>query len=435
MRRWWGWLGVCAFLLALGAAPAWGGTLRVGISGDYPPFSDWSGAPSTEPAGLAPDLVRAYAADRGHTLRFVRFAWPGLLDDLAADRFDLAAGGITVRPERSIAGVFTVPIATSGAVVLVAENSPVAALPDLRGLRVGVNAGGHLERVARGHLTGAEVVPIPDNASVLPALLAGRVDAVVTDTREAPHWRAAAPGLRAIGPFTRDRKAWLARADRADLAADLDAWLMAREADGTLARLRAQHLGAGSADDPTASPLAALLAAIDERLALMPAVAEAKRASGAPVDVPAREARVIEAALESARRVATDDGPGFPALDGETARALRLLFRAQMESAKAIQRDVLSRPALAATGSPPDLPGAIRPALIRIGDRVVRLALALPGGLDHEDVRTATHRALAARGLDDAHVAVLGDAIVALAHAAGERAQPARSPRSRQSRQ
>jgi hypothetical protein len=99
-----------------------------------------------------------------------------------------------------------------------------------------------------------------------------------------------------------------------------------------------------------------------------------------------------------------------------------------MEAAKAIQRDVLSRPAVAANGSPPDLTSALRPALIRIGDRVVRLALALPGDLDPEDVRAATRLALAARGLDDARVAALGDAVVALADAAGERAQAARSP-------
>ena len=54
-----------------------------------------------------------------------------------------------------------------------------------------------------------------------------------------------------------------------ELADDLDAWLLEREADGTLAALRASHLGEGAAA-PVATPLGALLAALDERLALMP---------------------------------------------------------------------------------------------------------------------------------------------------------------------
>ena len=97
-----------------------------------------------------------------------------------------------------------------------------------------------------------------------------------------------------LGPFTRDRKAYLWGAEAGPHALALDAWLLAREADGTLARLRSDWLG--DAGPATATPQAALIAALGERLALMPFVAEAKRGSGRSVRDPAREERVLAAA-------------------------------------------------------------------------------------------------------------------------------------------
>jgi len=424
-----------AGLVALAAGPVRAGEpaeLVVGTSGDYAPFSVAVAGPGFEPSGFGPELVAAFAAERGLALRFVAFSWPDLTSDLREGRFDLAAGGITVRPERGLVGRFTVPVATSGAVVLVPAAAPAGRIDDLDrpDATIGVNRGGHLERVTRAHLRHARIEAIPDNAAVLPALLGGRVDAVVTDTLEAPHWRALEPGLRVLGPFTRDRKAFLVAADRDELAADLDAWLIEREADGTLARLRARHLGDAQARPASAAPLGALLAAIDERLALMPLVAEAKRASGGPVDVPEREQRVLDAAVASvrgatARTTGAEAGAtrAHPA-DPSRERAVRSLFRAQIEAAKAIQRRALERPPLPGPGPdaapPQDLDTEIRPALIRIGDRIARLVVALPADLDPVDTRSAAQRELAGRDLDDAHLTAIADAIVAVSRTSAQ---------------
>ena len=292
--------GLATCLLLLGAGTASAEELRVATSGDYAPFSvlgetreppvfagfDPSVARAYtgfDPAvagaytGFDPAVARAYAADRGLELRWVRFRGPELLADLAANRFDVAMSGVTVRPERSVAGRFSVPVATSGAVALVFgdHRGGLAALDD-PAVRVAVNPGGHLERVARSRFPLARFLVIPDNDAVLPALLAGRAAAAVTDTREAPHWLSGNPDLRLLGPFTSDRKAYLVAQGRPDLATDLDGWLLEREADGTLAALRRRHLGQ-TTGTATADPFSALLAAIDERLALMPFVAETNR--------------------------------------------------------------------------------------------------------------------------------------------------------------
>jgi cyclohexadienyl dehydratase len=399
-----------AFLLALllaaqaGAEPA--RVLRVGSSGDYAPFSSVSPDDPERLEGFDLAVARRFAEQRGLSLEVVRFAWPGLEADLAAGRFDVAMSGVTIRPERSVAGRFTVPVARSGAMALVPEDSAYRSLEDLHvaGTRVGVNAGGHLEKLTRASFPRATLVAIPGNANVLPALVEGAVDAVVTDDLEAPRWLAQAPGLHALGPFSRDRKAYLVRADRPDLAAELDVWLLAREANGTLDELREEELGPG-AEKEVATPLRALLAAIDERLELMPFVAEAKRERGLPVRDPEQEQRVLDAATKAARDAAKRAGV-LPIPD----RWVQALFRALVDAGAAVQEATLARPA----GRMPRafaLESELRPALERIGERIARYLAHLPGPLDPGAVEHATVAELDVAGLPPERVEAIAEVI------------------------
>src|SRR5262249_52179479 len=134
-------------------------------------------------------------------------------------------------------------------------------------LRVVVNAGGYLEGVARRFLAGADIRAIPDNAAVRDAFARGDADAAMTNTFEAPRWGAGLSGVEAVGPLTSDVTAFWVRADQADLAEKLDAWLLDEEASGRLQGLRAKWLGSGDGG-PTARPVDGLVAATAERLAL-----------------------------------------------------------------------------------------------------------------------------------------------------------------------
>jgi cyclohexadienyl dehydratase len=389
------------------------GTLRVGTSGDYPPFS--AGDPATFDGVDGFDVVvaRAYAEERGLALRFVPFRWPALLADLAADRFDLAASGVTVRPERSLAGRFSVPLAESAALVLAHGHLPVDNLDELdqRRFRIGVNAGGHLERVARARFRRATLVSIPENQGVLRSLQELDVDAVVTDTLEAPVWERQVEDVRRLGPFTRDRKALLVRPEQGDLAADLDRWLMEREADGSLSRLRRRWL-AGTRSRPLAAPLEALVAASDERLALMPWVLAAKRRDVLPIADPVREKRVIEAGVAAVARAAEEAGRPAPPED-----AVRAFYRAQIDAAKQVQLRAGRAEDFTPPEPIPDLEGELRPALIRIGERIATLLVALPEDLDEARVVRTCHDGLRSPWLDDSSEGQLARAFVAIAKA------------------
>lgn len=382
----------------------------MGTSGDYSPFSILDTAGTAFDAehlrGLDVDLVRAFAKEHGHALEFVRFRWPELREAMRDGRFDVAIGGITVRPERSVRGIFTRPVVESTSYALVRDAARFPEAASLATARIAVNAGGHLERVARARFPRAHVVAVPDNTAPPRLLAAGEVDAALTDDAEAPLWARQVPGSRTLGPLTRDVKAFWVRPARPDLAAALDRWLALREADGTLAARRAEWL-ATQTSPPVAAPLPALLAAIRERLEMAPLVAEAKRARELPVEAPEQEARVLAAAVATARETAARRGR--PPLPDERVRAL---FRAQIEAGKAIQAHALAGPP---SSEPPfDLDTELRPALARVSERLIDRWLELPPHPDAAEVRREAAETLAPAGLSSVSIDAIAAAIAEL---------------------
>jgi cyclohexadienyl dehydratase len=381
--------------------------LRVGTSGDYAPFSVKLDRDPSDFEGFDIAVARAYAKARGLEVKFVRFRWPELNRGLLTNRFDLAMSGVTVRVERSAIGRFTIATVQTGAVVVAQPKERFLKIDDLnrQNVRIGVNLGGHLEHVAYANFPAATLIAIPDNAMVLSALMEGSIDAAVTDDLEAPGWMLGGKDLALFGPFTTDRKAYLVRADREQLATNLNSWLLEREADGTLARLREQYFELS--DSPKlASPLRALLAAIDERLALMPLVGIAKRRASLPLVAPTRETLVLDAAVESVLAAAERQGVTPPPQD-----AVRKLFIAQMEAGKEVQLAALSDPVFTSLETVPNLRTELRPALLRIGERIAQLLVALPADLDRSHIIEAARREIRSAQLSDASMLAIADAI------------------------
>ncbi|MBM4247344.1 MAG: transporter substrate-binding domain-containing protein, partial [Deltaproteobacteria bacterium] len=278
------------------APPSVAPPLRVGTSGDYPPFS--VRAPDGTFDGFDVAAARAYARDRGRSVELVPFTWPELERRLVARELDVVMSGVTVRGDRLAIAPMSATVARASAVLVApaSRTAPVAA--DGAGLHVAVNRGGHLERVARARLTRATIETVDDNRSLPRLLSSGAVDAVVTDTLEIETFAEGGedPGRVAV-VLSEDRKAWWVAPGNDGLADDLDSWLAARSADGTLAALRARYLGAAAAGDGglPAGP-GRVVDLVARRLLLMPEVAAAKAVAGMPVEVPAREAEVLERA-------------------------------------------------------------------------------------------------------------------------------------------
>jgi cyclohexadienyl dehydratase len=356
--------GLCATLLAAlwlsgcAAKPP----LRVGSSGDYPPFS--IAGPAGVPRGFDVDVAQSFADDTGHRLDLVRFRWPALLDDLDRDRFDVAMSGVTIRADRALSVRFSRPYAVTGAVVVRRADAPqLASLDDVDRpeVRLAVNRGGHLERVTRARFRHAQIVPLDDNTLLHDVLLDGSVDAVVSESFEARSW--APDGIVVLEPFTRDRKAYAVRPGEEELLVRLDDWLAAREADGWMTAQRRHWLGGAAALGPQQLCREAIAAALDVRLQLMPAVAAAKREAGMAIEDAGQEERVIAASRAAAEA------------EGLDAAAAERLFRSLIEAAKKIQ----------AAGTPAEVPPAslaeLRGAIAAASGQLLREARRCRGRL------------------------------------------------------
>src|SRR6266436_2862139 len=85
------------------------GTLRVGMTGDYLPFTYFDKATSKF-RGFDVDMAKALGKALGVRVAYVQTAWPQLTRDFEADDFDIAMGGISITLERQKKGMFSTPI-------------------------------------------------------------------------------------------------------------------------------------------------------------------------------------------------------------------------------------------------------------------------------------------------------------------------------------
>ena len=212
------------------------GEVRVGLTGDYKPFS-WE-APEGTFRGLDADMAQALAEDLGVRLVIVKTSWPTLMEDLKAGKYDIGMGGISVTEERKEHALFSTPLLTDG-------KAPIARCEDAsrfetldgidrEGVTVIVNPDGTNEKFARANIHKARLVLHKDNASIFEEIASGRADVMLTDAIETRIVAREHPSLCAVNPdtpFTHSEKAYLLPKDEA-WKARVDQWLGDMEESG-----------------------------------------------------------------------------------------------------------------------------------------------------------------------------------------------------------
>jgi cyclohexadienyl dehydratase len=179
------------------------GTLRVGLTGDYRPFSlrdKETGAYS----GLDVDMARTLADALGVRLEIVPTTWGTLLPDLGDGKFDIGMGGISITLARQRSALFSQPVMRVGKAAIARcadrDHFPTLAEIDRPGVKVLVNPGGTNEKFDRASLHQAEVVFFPDNTKIFDALAGGQGDLMITDAVETKLQQKLHPELCAIHP-------------------------------------------------------------------------------------------------------------------------------------------------------------------------------------------------------------------------------------------
>ncbi len=222
------------------------GTLRVGLTGDYRPFSFKDGTGKFE--GLDVEMAESLAKGLGVKLEIVPTAWPTLMADLLGQKYDIGMGGISVTLDRAKTAYFSAPVMRTGKAPIArcadqARFTSLAAI-DQPGVRVITNPGGTNERFARANLKQAEIVVFPNNAAIFDELMANHADVMMTDAIETRLQQRLHPELCAVNPdrpFDFSELAYLLPRDPA-LKAWVDQWLHIQSETGEQQRLLAKWL-------------------------------------------------------------------------------------------------------------------------------------------------------------------------------------------------
>lgn len=207
------------------------GTLRVGSTGDYKPFTSVDKA-TGQFSGFDIDLANSLGAALGVKVEVVPTTWSTLMKDFEADKYDVAMGGISVTLDRQKKAFFSAPYMREGKtpITLCSNVSKFQTIADIDkpGVKVVVNPGGTNERFARANVKNAEITVYPDNSTIFEEIVAGRADLMMTDSSETRFQQKQHPGkLCAVHPeqpFDFAEKAYLLPRDVA-LKQFVDSWL------------------------------------------------------------------------------------------------------------------------------------------------------------------------------------------------------------------
>jgi len=221
------------------------GTLRVGTTGDYVPFTHLDKA-TQQFSGFDIDMAEALGKALGVKVEFVQTAWPQLMKDFEADKFDIAMGGISVTLDRQKKGLFSTPIMREGKTPIArcADAGKYRTIADIDkpGTRVIINPGGTNEKFARANIKSAEIKVYGDNATIFDEIAKGDADVMVTDASETRYQQKLHPGVLCAvhpdKPFDFSEEAyWL---QRDEVWKDfVDQWLHITREDGSFEKIYA----------------------------------------------------------------------------------------------------------------------------------------------------------------------------------------------------
>lgn len=210
----------------------------------YPPFEmqDKAG----EPDGVSVRIAEALAADLGRPLRIAPMDFSGLIPALKTGNIDLVISSMTANDERRESIDFSEPYAFTGLALLVARESGVKSVEDLRkpGRVVSVKAATTGESWAAANLPQAKRVVFENPSSCVMEVVQGRADAFIYDQlsvfRYANENRETSRGL--LEPFVEESWAVGIAKGNDGLRAGVNAFLTKFRGRGGLSELGDRYL-------------------------------------------------------------------------------------------------------------------------------------------------------------------------------------------------
>lgn len=213
--------------------------LQLGITAKLPPLNYFD--EKGQLTGFDVEVAKELCQIMKKRCEFVTLEWDGILASLLAGKLDLVVGSMAVTPERQKKVLFSQPYYESGPQIFAADAKFDPAKP---GARIGVTLGTTYEAELRKRYKQADVRTFKDEFSVIQDIVAGRMDALITDGAVGSYMaRQFGITLHRIGsPLVIDKLAMPARPGRRALIQELNSAIQKLRASPRYAELKAQFL-------------------------------------------------------------------------------------------------------------------------------------------------------------------------------------------------
>ena len=166
------------------------GVLQVGMEIGYPPM-EYLDADGVTPIGFDVDVAYALGEKLGLEVELVDTAWDGIFAALDTEKYDCVISSVSSSEERKAKYNLTEAYIANRLVVVVAKGSDIAALEDLDGKIVAVQAETTSDYYAQEVQAGGVGMELAQYEQVINAfdeLKVGRADAVLTDSVVASYY-------------------------------------------------------------------------------------------------------------------------------------------------------------------------------------------------------------------------------------------------------
>ena len=223
-------------------------TLTMATNATFPPYEYIDGG---EIVGIDAEIAAAIADKLGMELEIIDTEFGSIIGGVQSGKYDMGMAGMTVTDERLESVNFSTSYATGIQVVIVAEDSAIASLDDLKGdgsMKFGVqqDTTGDIyasSSVEDGGYGEENVVRYKTGADAVQALKAGKVDAVIIDNEPAKSFVASVEGLKILDAewAVEDYAIAIAKENTALLDA-VNGALAELTADGTIAGIIAKYI-------------------------------------------------------------------------------------------------------------------------------------------------------------------------------------------------
>ena len=155
-------------------------TLKVALTGDFPPFSFQDDYGSLQ--GVDIDSIRAIGEEQGFKVEFYKETWQGLFDSVESGSRDIAISGISYQKERDEKYGLSIPYFFNPSAIMYKNATlNIQNLDDLKGLRVGALEGSRQADALKAMGDDIELSTTDTSFLSFESLMLDEIDAIVDD--------------------------------------------------------------------------------------------------------------------------------------------------------------------------------------------------------------------------------------------------------------